>query len=277
MIQEYFEGATIYRSCHVWDHHNNTFEKHTVAAGITKHYCQPDNLSLDEYILFAGMVQSEMLGYSLESFRFKDYCWGGLFWMYNDTWGEVGWTIIDYYLRRKISFYGVKRAFEPVKIILRKIGNRVVAVGCNDTGEDVVSQAKAGYISLDGEVNKTSDICLNLPKRSRTRLFEMGLPNEDYSKGIFAVIPEKISPVYLRTCDKRQLNIPKGTAEVLSTEKDGNDLLVTVFSKTFAHGVYFEGTADYSDNYFDLLPGMKKTVRIRNSFDEPCLKQVISN
>jgi len=61
-----------------------------------------------------------MYGYSLEAIRFKEDCSGSLFWMYNDTWGEVGWTIIDYYLNREPSYYFVKRAFAPVKFIMRE-------------------------------------------------------------------------------------------------------------------------------------------------------------
>ncbi|MCL2665788.1 MAG: beta-mannosidase, partial [Defluviitaleaceae bacterium] len=107
-IKEYFDGEPIDRAGKIWDHHNNTFEKDTVVAGIAKHLTEPSGLDLDGYIFYAGLVQSEMLNYSLEALRFKNYCAGALFWMYNDTWGEVGWTIIDYYLRRKISFFGVK-------------------------------------------------------------------------------------------------------------------------------------------------------------------------
>lgn len=40
--------------------------------------------------------------------------------MFADCWGEVGWSIIDYYLRRKISFYGVKHALAPIKLIMRE-------------------------------------------------------------------------------------------------------------------------------------------------------------
>ena len=81
------------------------------------------DLGLDEYLLYAGLVQGLMYQYSLESIRSTENCWGGLFWMYNDCWGEVGWTIIDYYLRRKPSFYYVKRAFAPIKLILRRVGS----------------------------------------------------------------------------------------------------------------------------------------------------------
>lgn len=103
----------------IWQLHNNTFEKNTVLAGINKHYVDLQDLSLDEYFLYAGLCQGLMLGYSLEAIRNKQFCAGALFWMYNDCWGEMGWTIIDYYLTRKISYYFVKRAFEPVKLILR--------------------------------------------------------------------------------------------------------------------------------------------------------------
>lgn len=103
----------------IWNHHNNTFEKDTVIAGIKEHYTDK-KLNLNEYILYAGLVQSLMYNYSLESFRSKKNCGGGPIWMFADCWGEVGWSIIDYYLRRKISFYGVKHALAPIKLIMRE-------------------------------------------------------------------------------------------------------------------------------------------------------------
>ena len=99
-ILEYMDGQPLCRTSEVWQMHNNVFEKDTVNTAIEKNYVDhADKLSLEDYITSAGMVHGMMYGYSLEAMRFKEQCYGGLFWMYNDAWGEVGWTIIDYYLR----------------------------------------------------------------------------------------------------------------------------------------------------------------------------------
>ena len=115
-IEKYHGDVPVLRDGPVWREHNNTFEKHTVLAGIRKHYLDPDNLDMMAYLLYAGLCQGLMYGYSLEALRAKPHCAGAIYWMYNDTWGETGWTTIDYYLQRKVSFPFVRRAFAPVKL-----------------------------------------------------------------------------------------------------------------------------------------------------------------
>lgn len=62
------------------------------------------NFSDEELLLYGGLVQGLMYGYVIESLRYITMCGGSLFWMYNDCWGENGWSIIDYYLARKIAY-----------------------------------------------------------------------------------------------------------------------------------------------------------------------------
>mgnify|MGYP001085881592 CR=1 FL=1 len=77
----------------------------------------------DEYVLYSGLVQGLMYTYALDSMHANAMCGGNLFWMYEDCWGEVGWTIVDYELRRKVAWYYVKRACAPIRLILRKREN----------------------------------------------------------------------------------------------------------------------------------------------------------
>jgi len=263
-IQQYFDGKPIERGSRVWNLHNNTFEKFTVNAGIKKHYTDRE-LDLDEYILYAGMVQSLMLQYSLESIRFKTFCGGGIFWMYNDCWGEVGWTIVDYYLRRKISFYGVKRAFEPVKLILRQTGEKVAVVGCNDTGNDISFNLRAGWVSFDGGNDDSNVIPVTLPAYSRTLLYTFEQSHDIYT-GVYYAKPENIdiNPGILRAADTRTLKLCPPRLSIVDTRNDGDDLLVDIKADTYCHGVYLDTGADrkLSDNYFDMLPGEIRTVRV---------------
>ncbi|NLZ89145.1 MAG: beta-mannosidase [Clostridiales bacterium] len=270
-IAEYFDGQPIDRQGRVWDLHNNTFEKKTVAAGIDKHYgLDAAKLSLDDYILYAGLTQSLMLGYSLEAIRFKPFCSGALFWMYNDTWGEVGWTIVDYYLRRKISFWGVRRAFAPVKLTLRREGKRVLLQCCNDTPEAWAFEAGVGYQRFDGAGAPLDTMVFRVPPHSRTVLLDVPLPDGDYHQGTFVVIPRHadIDPAALRVHDLRQLQLPGGKPRVLRQRKEGDDLVVTLVSDVYLHAVHIREAYACTDNYFDLLPGQEKRVTVKGVGDE---------
>ncbi|MDD3278597.1 MAG: beta-mannosidase [Lachnospiraceae bacterium] len=260
---------SIIRQGRPWEMHLNVFEKETVYAGIEKHYVdRADKLSIEDYLLYGGMVHGSVLGYSLEAIRFKDFCSGGIFWMYNDTWGEVGWTIIDYYLRRKISFYGVKRALAHKKVSIRKVNDEIVVQGMNDGAVPLDFKAEYGYVSFDGAIRDTRMVDFHLDPHERAYLLTEKAPDFDETKGTIVVIPdsEEIDPVMLITLENRNLDYVLSSVEILSQTQKDNNALVTVTSKGYAHGVYVEGDYKCSDNYFDLLPGQVKTICIENAF-----------
>ncbi len=263
---EYMENAGVDRTTDTWHMHCNVFEKGTVCAGIEKNYVDnADKLSLDDYILYGGMVHGLMYGYSLEAMRFKENCSGGLFWMYNDAWGEVGWTVIDYYLRRKIPFYAVKRALAHRKFTLRLVGNKVVLQGINDLPVDMEVKAQFGYVSFDGEIKDMKEMLLKVPAGQRIYLHQEQLPAYDYTKGtvMLYVEDEKIDNVTLRMEDNRKLSYEKSDVLVVSEKDDGEDKTVTVTAEGYVHGVYVKGDYDCSDAYFDLLPGEVKTFTVK--------------
>ena len=261
-IKEYFDGNPVERGSKIWQLHNNTFEKDTVLAGIEKHYGLTEkDLSLEDYLYYAGAVHGLILGYSLEAIRFKDFCAGAIFWMYNDTWGEVGWTIVDYYLRRKIGYYGVKRAFQPRKVTLRAVEGDVVVQLCNDSGEAVDLEAQYGYVSFDGKVRDLRTIRLEAPPRSRRYILREKLPEYDYTRGTLAVIPaHTLEPATLYTMEFKKLKVPKGEVKIESCRQEGENVRITLYSDVFAHHVTIWGDYKFSDNYFDLLPGETREV-----------------
>ena len=106
-----------------------------------------------------------------------------------------------------------------------------------------------------------------LPPHSREYLFTEDLPEGDYLEGSVAFIPDCscVGPVYLRLYDVSQLRITPSEIRILSDVADGNDRIVTLTSDGYAHGVYADvGDLHCSDNYFDLLPGQIKQIRIEN-------------
>ncbi len=265
-IIKYHGGSPLDKRGEIWQLHNNTFEKETVPAGIAKHYADPDEMDMDEYLLYGGMVQGLMLNYSLEAIRYKKDCSGALFWMYSDCWGEVGWTIIDYYIKRKLSYYFVKRAFAPLKLIMREQNGMIRLMGINDTGNKISFDAEYGYVSFDGTNKIGHSINITLQPYSREIVLEFAKGDYDFKRGTYYVKTnrEEILSAALRMGEYRNLDIPKAKPRVSNFRVEGNDIIFTVSSDVYAHAVHFNLGDDIrlSDEYFNLLPGESRVITV---------------
>ena len=132
-MREYLGPDELHPGSPGWQRHTNMFEKNIVAAGIRLHYAEPETLSLPEYVLYGQMFQAILQGHAMEALRFRkddpvDDCQGALIWSYSDCWGETGWSILDYYLRRKASYYWFRRACAPLKVIVRQRQDQLHAI-----------------------------------------------------------------------------------------------------------------------------------------------------
>ncbi|MGC9349397.1 MAG: glycosyl hydrolase 2 galactose-binding domain-containing protein [Anaerolineae bacterium] len=267
-VLEYLGGAHFDRTGEVWQHHTNTFEKNTVDAGIRKHYVDPDTLSPDDYLLYSGLVQGLMYAYALDSMRGRTNCHGSLFWMFEDCWGEVGWTIVDYARRRKPAWYFVRRAYAPLRLIARPAeeeGIRVVLA--NGTSEPVDLELEVGYVSLDGSIRDLRTVSASSPALQRTEVARFDKAGHDPTQGLWiARVPGRaeIPTATLRACDYRELAIEPCDLDVDLVEMTDRRCVLRISSEVYAHAVHFAlpPGALPSDSYFDLLPGEARDVVI---------------
>jgi beta-mannosidase len=272
-VLTYLDGAPFDPQSDVWQHHTNTFEKDTVAAGIRKHYVDPEDLDLDAYLLYSGLCQGMMYAYALDAMRYREACYGSLFWMYEDCWGEVGWTIVDYYLRRKPSWYFVRRAYAPKRLIMRAEGeDKIRVVLANDTPDPCTFKLDYGYISLDGTLVALETREVEAPALSRAELCVFSKGDHDPTEGLWiARVPDDpdIQPAIFRAVDYRALqNVDPGlsvkAASSSGPASNGWRGTLQVTAQAYAHAVQLilpEG-AQPSDNFFDLLPGEVRAIHI---------------
>jgi beta-mannosidase len=269
-IKKYYGKNPVVHNDKIWNLHNNTFEKATVPEGIRKHYADPEGLELKDYLRYARLVQGLMYGYSLEAIRFYPKNDGALFWMYNDTWGEVGWTIIDYYLDRKPSYYYVKRAFAPVKFILRSSGDRqtVRVMGVNDTREDKTLQLEYGYAGFDCRYD-SAKTAVTLPAFSKGIVLEFPLPKGDLKRGLVFARSREAPPALLRTGPFREYAAGDSAVTVTKIEKREQGCLVTLQSSGYSHAVSLGLGSGFApdDEYFDMLPGEVRTIAVKGPAD----------
>ena len=221
-------------------------------------------LSLEEYAYWGGLLQGLALGEYIHNFRRRMFdTASAIFWMYNDVWPATrSWTIVDYYGRRTPSFYPVRRAFQPLSVVIAVEGEQVKIFGINE-GAGWSGDLRCGLFGLAGgypiDVNKT----VVLPANSSSLLAEFSLADwkkyDETLHGAFALLSSNninaaqdvlFLPYY------KELVWPKADVRV---RREGDQLIF--ICDTFAWRVCLDlDGIPLPDNFFDVLPGIPTTL-----------------
>jgi beta-mannosidase len=266
-IRQYLRPADRRLDCLAWRRHTNQCEQGKTGRGIAFHYVQPDGLSLADYVLYGQMFQAQLLGRAVEALRFRKNdpdadCQGALVWSYSEPWGETGWSLIDYYCRRKASYYWYRRACKPVKVIVRRRGDSLVTRLINDRLAPVEGVVEVGWFRVDGTRRRTRQVAVVAGANSAVHVAAERIPGPDLCdprQWLYAAVfrggaagaddDQCIWPL----APHRQLQSVKPAIQ--ATPAPGGWI---VTGNVYCPGVHFNdhGRAVLSDNYFDLLPGV---------------------
>lgn len=271
-VRRYFDGEEPAIDCETSDYHRETGR---AREGIDRHLTDAASLDTKGYLLYSGILQGCLYTEMGEGMRQKPYGAGDLIWMYNDCWPETGCTVVDYYLTRKISFYYLKRTFAPKKLIVRENGTGALVTVINDGPEAFDAEISLGWMDFAGNVSCAGKKTVSCGAHSWQQFtFEAEPQGKDGF--FFASAPGFDTADSLRAY-YRDYVFPKAEPKVEDVKRDGNDLLVTVSSDVYAPVVRLATSDDrvhYSDNYFKLYPGEKKTVRVENCGETPAADAV---
>ncbi|MBM3500331.1 MAG: hypothetical protein FJX74_16870 [Armatimonadetes bacterium] len=235
-------------------------------AAIRLHYADPETLSVPEYVQYGQMFQALVHGHAMEALRFRkhdprDDCAGALIWSYSDCWVETGWSLLDYYLRRKAGYYAVRRACAPLKVVVRQRGNRLVTRLLNDTLRPAAVTVEVGWWRLDGSARETETHTVDVPANAMTEVTSAVLDeaSHDPRQWLHAAVMrgsdgQALDQSVRTLAPHRELALADPRVEVEST----GDGWLHVSSPVYCHGVHVEdhGRELISDNWFDLLPGV---------------------
>ncbi|NLO73906.1 MAG: hypothetical protein GX100_07350, partial [candidate division WS1 bacterium] len=123
-----------------WDHHDNPFAARGPQPGLLGYAygnveewtgLNPENLGLDDYAFASGLIQAEGLVEYISNYRRRMFSSASaIFWSYNDSWPCThNWSIVDYYRRRHLAYHPVRRAFQPVTVVVASEGDTVAVFG----------------------------------------------------------------------------------------------------------------------------------------------------
>lgn len=239
----------------------------------------PPAASTPEQIRRMSFVQHELTRLTVEAYRRNRHYTGGLlFWMYNDCWPASGWSLVDYYGYPKGGYYGFKQAARPVIASIEKdaAAGTYECWVCSDKPEAIRGTGTLRVLKLDGLAEDAevwsgtfdfaigagaSAVAAEIPAAELDALLDhrhvlvmditlAGGFGEDrciYFAGLPAEM--KLAPSGLR------IESRAGGPEAGS---------VTVAADRYAKAVLLHGAFVFSDNYFDLLPGERRTIAYRS-------------
>ena len=274
-LLEFTPPEQLYVNSPVWRYHNNTGETGIIESFLEKYFIPEEKLSVDEYIVSSQMMQAETFKLALNHWRRRMFTTAGtLFWMYSDCWGTTGgWTIVDYYLRLKPSYFYVKRAFEPVHVSIKQSDLAEVWI-LNDMYGTYPVDIEYGIVSFRGHKlvqERTQEVLPvaaarligridtgKVPEREKSSVFCYG---RLYSKG------ELISQDRIFLADFKSLELPEPGLRIDLQKSSDSKYKLTLSSANFAWMVNVElpDGAELSDNCFDMFPGDERQISVKTS------------
>lgn len=196
---------------------------------------------------------------------------GYLVWQFNESWPHIFSAKVDYFLEPLYSYYAIRRAFSPL-LMSFDIGTVIRIWGVNDTRLPVKGTVRVSILHLDrNEYRKELVREITIPAGQSISMLQV----DEAGIGIFrrehvlsATLTDASGVVMARAHAimdiERRTSFP---AARLSMRVDGGVLELT--TDRFARAVPLEGSEEgntagwfFEDNYFDLMPGEVKRVRV---------------
>ena len=228
----------------------------------------------EDLIYLSQVTQLECISDATEHWRRnKGRCNGSIYWQFNDCWGVCSWASMDYYGNYKALQYRAKHFFAPVSVSIEDVDHQINIYILNDKAEDKKLTLKCKIFDFESGIiqEKSRDFTVEALRnekvftlyekqlKAKYDLSRIGVKAELYENG--ELLSEK---TYLFRPEKA-LNL-KAPEMSLHTELEGDEIAITVKSDIFARLVRIESslsTLPLSENYFDLLPGESRTVRMK--------------
>ncbi len=277
------KDLSLQSSC-VKTHQKNAKGFETIQSYLDKEYKQPKDF--ENYIYVSQLLQAKGIKTAIEAHRRgRPHCMGSLYWQLNDCWPGTTWSSTDYNGDWKAVHYVAKNAFEKI-LVSPLIEEHILKVYVmNDTKTKMNVTLEMKMMDFSGTVAWTKNVPLIILSDSARVYFNIDsaevLKNIDPSKTVLSVRltrdQQVISENTLFFIPDKDLKLAQplitytfGTAGKKST--------LELEAKSVAKNVcidFQESKVKLSDNYFDLLPGQKKTILIDGNVNSADLAKKI--
>lgn len=209
------------------------------------------------------MYKMNILGYEwvrsvMENFRRQsDFSSGNIFWMYNDCWPALGWSLVDYYGVPKTAYYSMARTSQGLTASIVKDKDKIKLFASNDTPFDTEVEGKLYYVNSDKVLDcilfnfkllaNTAECVKTLDVTDDLLVFDIKHENGTDRAFYLPALPGK-------------LNLKK--ADIIMERRDESIILK---SDKLALFVVLDGEFVFGENCLLLLPGEEKCVGLKKT------------
>jgi beta-mannosidase len=227
---------------------------------------------LGEFILFSQLAQAEAYRQAIWAHvTNQPHCMGTLFWQLNDVWAGPSWSTVDHTGTWKAAMYEVTRSYKPVVLDLELANGKVTGTLWNERTDLKAAKVVTQVFRTDGQRISSDTVAIAL---STGKSVVLSAGQEDLLKGgaddrhvvrvamldaLGEVLAARILPF------KRMGEMAWEKAEVRLERVGGTEASVTyrVSTDRPVPLVKLEASgAEFSDNYFPLLPDTDRTVTV---------------
>ncbi|MBL7926697.1 MAG: hypothetical protein JNK61_07275 [Bacteroidia bacterium] len=237
-------------------------------------YTEPNSLA--NWVYTTQCMQAEAVLKAINAQRMKKpFCMGSMYWQIADCWPGITWAAIDFDKNYKALQYKLPQAFSTYAIAAQCSEEKICVSLINDgpknksaTVELYIKNFNGAvlwqhtlHVKLKTDINVTLTLDSILPK-----IKQWGQGNV-YLLGLMYDAAGLLANQHYFFDETKKLQIPEPTiaADVCAY---GNDYLLTINSKYLVKDVFcnvYNAKADFSNNYFDLLPNESQQVIIKTT------------
>lgn len=244
-------------------------QKHQRGFQLLSEYRQRDfpyPKSAIDTLYLSQLVQARGIAIGIEAHRrAKPYNMGSLYWQLNDCWPAISWSSIDYFGHWKALHYQAKRSFANILISGQHVKNTYRIYIVNDSAEQLEDELTIEILDFDGHQKASYQQRVRIPPNSSTHCFTVALDTFDHRrqfiKSSFGTLRRNH---YLNTPKNLQLSKVKIEKQL---SKTATGWQVELKSSSLAKAVYLYTNTEghFSDNFFDLTPGVSKIIQFKCS------------
>jgi len=264
----------------IWDpqwkaHQNHPTGFETINAYMEREFDIPEDPY--DYAYLSQILQARGLTIAFISHRMNEFCYGTLFWQFNEPWPGINWAAVDYFGKPKALYYEAKRCFAPQYIFAENINEHIeinllssealdsieLIVKLFSTNGEKLYELRKMHISVNGN-SSLMDI-------AESKLLDYGKKDElilyfvihqkawILAENFFTFVP--LSEIKLQKPDFTFTQSSKGFVEI-KTDKP-------------AFYVHPHTDKTLQNDYFILLPGMQRTIEVDNPVELRSLYDVL--
>ncbi|PKQ65027.1 beta-mannosidase [Labilibaculum filiforme] len=230
----------------------------------------------EQFLYMSHVLQARGIKAAIEAHRrAMPYCMGTLYWQINDCWPVASWSSTDYYHKWKAMHYMVRKAYQSVLLSAFANEGQLKIYGVSDLLESKNAKLSLRLVNFEGKLLFEKEIAVDLVANASRVLYDSSIETllGDYDKNAVVLQMELKTDGKLIADNKyyfakpKELLLPKANVEVQIVENEGK-YIVEVSTDKLVRDLYLnfkDSDLKCSDNYFDLLPGEKRTLELSGS------------